>query len=173
MFSNLYRLDMHKKTCVAIANLWWSISKTQVSWFSYAYWKRMFVDSLTEYFGPPNCVQYWVWSRIWRRSPDCFFMVFVLWSSPDHTPIKYRCLIKTSNWITPSYLRGCRYNGFTPFIRSRHKTPGMDGRISSKLLIFDGFASNYQPESPLYCSSFLSWSSLVLHPENINRYNQS
>ena len=33
-----------------------------VPYFSYGYWKHMFVDFLTEYIAPPNCVHYWVWS---------------------------------------------------------------------------------------------------------------
>ena len=31
-------------------------------------------------------------------------MVFGLWSSPNHIPIKYRAPIKKNNWITPAYL---------------------------------------------------------------------
>ena len=35
-----------------------------LAWFSYSYGKKcMVVDSLLEYKGPPNCVQYRVWSR--------------------------------------------------------------------------------------------------------------
>ena len=30
--------------------------------------------------------------------------MFVLWSSPNPAPIKYRCLIKETNQITPAYL---------------------------------------------------------------------
>ena len=33
--------------------------------------------------------------------------MFVLWSSSDHTPIKYRCPIKKSNQITPAHLSVC------------------------------------------------------------------
>ena len=65
-FSNFWWLDLHNETCVALANLRWSFSKNWIenwtSWFSYGYWKCMFVDSLTEYIGPPNCVHYWVYS---------------------------------------------------------------------------------------------------------------
>ena len=32
-------------------------------------------------------------------------MAFVLWSSPNHTLIKYQGLIRKSNWITPTYLK--------------------------------------------------------------------
>jgi hypothetical protein len=35
----------------------------------------------------------------------CLFMVFVLWSSPNLTPIKYKCPIKKFYRITPAYLR--------------------------------------------------------------------
>ena len=31
-------------------------------------------------------------------------MVFVLWSSLNHTPIKYKGPIKKSTWITPAHL---------------------------------------------------------------------
>ena len=30
--------------------------------FTYGYWMCMFVDSLSEYICPPNCVHYWMWS---------------------------------------------------------------------------------------------------------------
>ena len=36
--------------------------KSDLPWFSYDDQKCMFVDSLTEYIGPPNCVHYLVWS---------------------------------------------------------------------------------------------------------------
>ena len=34
----------------------------------------------------------------------CVFMVFVLWSSPNHTPIKHRSSIKETDRLTPTYL---------------------------------------------------------------------
>jgi hypothetical protein len=33
--------------------------------------------------------------------------MFVLWSSPNHTPIKYRCQIKKINWITSAQVVLC------------------------------------------------------------------
>ena len=57
MFSNFYQLDLHKQTCVALANLW--KHQQQLNWkrkhlLSYGYHKCIFDDSLIEYIGPPN-----------------------------------------------------------------------------------------------------------------------
>ena len=71
--------------------------------FSYGYWKCKLVDSLIKYIGTPNDVHYWVWSVLW---------VFLrMWSSSNHTPIKYRCSIKksaTDNTRLPYTTRVCK-----------------------------------------------------------------
>ena len=36
--------------------------KSNLPWFSCTFPKCMFVDFLTEYIGPPNCVRYWIYS---------------------------------------------------------------------------------------------------------------
>ena len=55
MFSKFYQLDVHKKNCVQLANLQWSIE----NWTSidFGYQQCMFVDSLIEHMGPPNRVR--------------------------------------------------------------------------------------------------------------------
>ena len=66
MFSNFYRLDVHIKTCVALANLQWRVNKTKIGLKLgvplITRWKCMFVDFLTKYTGLPNRVNSWVWS---------------------------------------------------------------------------------------------------------------
>ena len=84
-------------------------------WFSYGYRKCMFVDFLAKYISPPNWVHYWSvevvhWTYIFKLAYilkmssnlfyTCVFMMFVLWSSLNHTPIKDGCPIKKSNQIT-------------------------------------------------------------------------
>ena len=44
-----------------------------------------------------------------------------LWSSPNHTPIKYTCLIKNTNWIIPAYLKSMA--SATSMTRSRPTSP--------------------------------------------------
>ena len=63
LFSNFYQLYLQNKCCVALANLWWSISKNQIdNWASLDLvmdiQSACFVDSLTEYTDPPNYVHY-------------------------------------------------------------------------------------------------------------------
>ena len=63
MFSNFYWLDLHNKTHVALANLWWHIYKHQIeyqtsldlvvvirSWYLLISW--------TKYIVPPSCFHY-------------------------------------------------------------------------------------------------------------------
>ena len=38
--------------------------RTIKAWVSDDFWKYMFVDSLTEYLGPPIVSTYWAWSNI-------------------------------------------------------------------------------------------------------------
>ena len=62
MFFSFYRLSLHERTCVALAHLQcnihkYLIKKLDFSLFSFDYRKCTFVDSLTEYMGPLNCVQ--------------------------------------------------------------------------------------------------------------------
>jgi hypothetical protein len=110
MFFNFYWLDLHNKTCVALADLWWSISKNQVeNWtshdVSHPYLKCMFVDSLIEYIGLPDC-EWGIVDEMWRCSPISLNMCLcgVCFSIlPNHIPIKYTCPVKKSNWIAPVY----------------------------------------------------------------------
>ena len=150
-----------------------------LSWFSFGYWKRMFVDSLTEYLGPPNCVQYWVWSsRMWKKFDNAIRTVSssCLFFGPHLTTHQSNIGV-WSRKVTEERPHTLEHAGIMDLHHSLGQhirvQGGMDGWISSKLLIFDRFASNYQPESPIYCSSFLCWSPLVLHLEIIIYYNQS
>ena len=112
MFSDFYQLDLHNKTCVCIRkSAMGHQQESDIPWFSYGYQKCVLVDySFTEYIGPPKCGHYLVWNSYWNLKPlsnlfqTCVFMVFVLWSSLNHTPIKYRCPIKKSYQITPGYV---------------------------------------------------------------------
>ena len=89
MFSNFYRLHFHNETFVALANLQQCFSQNWTSPNSVAViGSACLFDSLTKYTGPPNCIE-----------------VFVFGTSPKHTPIKYRCPIKKTNWITTPYRR--------------------------------------------------------------------
>jgi hypothetical protein len=91
ILSNFYPSDMQNETCgtcVAVANLRWNISKNRVeNWsnppcWSYDYQKRMVVDFLAEYIGPPNyivlSVKCGVVNIIWRCSPISFKCVSLL-----------------------------------------------------------------------------------------------
>ena len=73
-------------------------SNANFTWCSYDYLKYMFVDSLTKYIGSPNCVHQlsFLKTRV--------LILCVLWSSPNHAPIQYKCMIWKKNWITPAYL---------------------------------------------------------------------
>lgn len=68
LFFNFYKLDSHNETSVALANLRRRISKSWIENrrtsrdFGYDYQKRMFIDSFTNYIGPPNFVHYQIWS---------------------------------------------------------------------------------------------------------------
>ena len=51
----------------------------------------------------------WVFIKYQRQNPisykQCVFTMFVIWPSPYHTPIKYKCMIKKDNQITHAHLR--------------------------------------------------------------------
>ena len=102
MFFNFYPSDLHNETCVALANLRWSIiNKNWIEcqtflWFSYGYLKCTFGESLTEYTGPPNCVHHWVWivDKIWSRSSISFKnMCLYAVCSFDPNPTTYQSTI--------------------------------------------------------------------------------
>ena len=84
--------------------------KTIFPWFSHIYRKCLYVDSLAEYIGSSSCVQRLVWSvnKFEGHTPKLFyehtFVVFVLWSSPNYTPIKYMSHLGKKNHITPAYV---------------------------------------------------------------------
>ena len=54
--------EIYNKICVALASFDETIAttglKTGSPWFSYGHQKCMFVDFLTGYLSPPNCVHY-------------------------------------------------------------------------------------------------------------------
>ena len=60
IFSNVSWLDLHNKTRVVLANLWWNVCKnhnenqTLNPWFGYHYWKCMYVGFLTGCISPPQ-----------------------------------------------------------------------------------------------------------------------
>lgn len=63
--SSFWRLDIHSETCCNSKfmmthqqTLNWKLDQSS---FSYGYWKRLFVDLLIEYIGPPSCAHYWMW----------------------------------------------------------------------------------------------------------------
>ena len=63
MFSNFYQLNSHNKIPVALVNLRWNICINRIeNWISLnlvmVIKKRMFVDFLIGYIGPPDCVHY-------------------------------------------------------------------------------------------------------------------
>jgi hypothetical protein len=64
MLSNFYRLDLHNKTCVALANLQRNMCENRIEHktshalvvvIGSAY---IFVEFLIGYINPPNCVHY-------------------------------------------------------------------------------------------------------------------
>ena len=69
---NFDRRDLHNETCVALANLRWSVTKKwewklDLPWCSYGYRKWVFIDFFfffIEYIGLLNCVQIWMWSSL-------------------------------------------------------------------------------------------------------------
>ena len=61
MFSIFYQLDSHK-TCVALADLSWSISKNWIENWTCPDLVMACCCYSTKCIGPPNCVQYRVWS---------------------------------------------------------------------------------------------------------------
>ena len=68
--------------------------KSYLLWFSYVYWMCMFFDSYlnTSVLPIVFTIESGVVDKILRRSPislNHVFMVFVLWSPPNHTPTKY------------------------------------------------------------------------------------
>jgi hypothetical protein len=104
-----YYEDWHFKIGVAIENLWSNINKNQTQYQAspylvvITYWECMFVVSFIKYTCPPNCVHFWVYSS-WLNlekwsNPFLFFfehvfIIFVVWSSPNYTPIENKCPIK-------------------------------------------------------------------------------
>ena len=115
-FSNFYRLDSHNKTHVAIANLWRNIcqsrigNNTSLHSIMLIISACMFISFLIGYISPLQLcsllsVEYVV-VNIWRRTPISFkhvslFMMFSLWSSPNHIPIKHRGPIKQTSHLRP------------------------------------------------------------------------
>ena len=114
MFSNVYRSASCNETCVAIANLCWSINKNQIECFVFvdfvlvigsACWLKL---NWIHRFSQLVCiVECGVVTRIWRCSLILFKHVslWCLFFDLNHTPIKYRCPDKKNNWITPTYLK--------------------------------------------------------------------
>lgn len=77
-----------------------SYLKSYLHLINHGYQKCMFVDPLTDYINPSNCVHYWkavVLSTLnkWSRPLyTCVLIVFAWESSPNHTRIKPRCLME-------------------------------------------------------------------------------
>ena len=118
-FSDFYRLYLQNKTRVALANPWWNICKTELRIGPYSYGKCMFVNILTSCIDPPNRVDI----HIQRHNPISFktqiFIMCALWSSPNHTPIKYMSPIKKTNHLRPSTfmkMATCRHFLLRPII---------------------------------------------------------
>ena len=105
--SNFYRLDLHNKTCIALANPQWNLlhRKTCVAlsnlqrnicknWIenrtSLENWKGMFVDFLIGHIGPPIVftIMCRIVVKIWRRSV-VYFKHVSLW-----------CLLFDPHWTT-------------------------------------------------------------------------
>ena len=87
--------------------------KSDLPWLSFGYWKVMFVVFLIGYIGILPIVfaiECRVVINTWRRSPvsfeTCVFMMFALWSSWNHIPIKFGCPIKANSHLRPIHLRG-------------------------------------------------------------------
>ena len=107
------RLDLHhNKTCVALANLWWSIGRNRIENRTYPD-GVMFIESvhlLTPCLNAYVFLTCWAWSgspdsKMWfNLFETCVFMVFVVWSSPTHVLLEYRGPIKKRNQKTPTYL---------------------------------------------------------------------
>ena len=103
MFSYFCRSD-----CVAlIANLRWSISKTWLKIGLFLVWLWL-LDVQVCWFlewifhsKSPHCVHCSVWS-MWYLFETCVCTLFVVWSSPNPTLTKCRCLIKKNYQITPA-----------------------------------------------------------------------
>ena len=89
-----------------------------IPWFSYGYWNCMFVNTLTksiEFFLIVFTNECGVVHKIQRRSLNSLnvcLTVFVSWSTPSDTTIKYRDPSKKNNWITPTFLKPFT----TPFV---------------------------------------------------------
>ena len=112
MFSSVYQLDLVNVTCVVLSNLWWSINKNHIYFGLVMIIGKacLVVLSLNTWVFLIVLWNSWekiedVVQSIWNKCLWCLnFISFVLWSSPNHTPIKYRCLIKESSQITPTFL---------------------------------------------------------------------
>ena len=65
----------------------------------------------------------------------CVIMAFVLWSSPNHMPIKYRCRIKKSNQITPTYLKESIAGAIKMFSWLVLRNPMSHSWIQEKMLL--------------------------------------
>jgi hypothetical protein len=109
---HLLSVRVHQ-ACVALANTWWNINKKSDWWSNLPYFSKGYLKwiSWIDNIGPPIVFTTvcGVVNEIWGHGPTSLKHVslwcFVHWSSPNHTPIKYKCPIKKSNWLTHAYLR--------------------------------------------------------------------
>ena len=63
MFNNFYRLDLHNKACVSLANVQGSVSITLIASWTYLDFVMvrgsacsLSIELLMEYIRPPNCI---------------------------------------------------------------------------------------------------------------------
>ena len=115
MITNFYRLDLHNTIHVVLANLQWNICKKSnwtlyLPWVSYGYCKCMFVNILTRYIGSSQLrsLLSGEYLSIFEDVVQslltmCFLRWFVLCSSPNHIPIKYRGPIMEKSHLRPIY----------------------------------------------------------------------
>jgi hypothetical protein len=88
----------------------WNWDPLPLPEFSYhGYWNCMFAEFLTRYTCPPIVftIKCRVVTNIWRYNPISskhVSLMFALWSSPHHIPIRSRGLIKKSTHLRPIYL---------------------------------------------------------------------
>ena len=140
----------------------WHINKHRIGnqtspYFDYACRMHMFVDYLTKYIDPTNNVCYWMWSSLLNLKTwsnllwMCAFVLFVIWSSPSNTPIKYLCSFKKSIQITPAY-------------HSAHYLVGWPTTLNTP--IKEGYANSIEPtliSNPCQISSLkLVWAKWLL-----------
>jgi hypothetical protein len=66
----------------------------------------MFVDFLIRYIGPPNCVHYCVQLMFEDVVFEtCVFVMFTLWSPPNHISIEWRGPIKKTRHYWGIYMQ--------------------------------------------------------------------